>query len=265
MKIKKQKDKVKALPKKANKDLLQKEISPQTKKIFLGITIFFYFLVAAYFLIEIFKPTLLFPDSPGLFGKGIVRDNNISAIPGPEIVDYLPLPNIDDFSGKPTFTKNISKFDKELKKASEKYRIDCTYLKAHMMTESRGNPNIHSGVGAIGLMQLMPLTAKGLGYIGNLRDPLTSVMAGAAYIAMLETKACNEQPRNAVCDTALDVKYQIAAYNGGPRCNKPAYITTCDKQTMWQCDWFDGYEETRRHVNKVKANYRWLLLNGWGC
>lgn len=245
--------------------ILGKELSPKTKKIFFIITGTLYFLAAIYFLIEIFKPTLLFPNSPGLFADGIIRNIDNGALPAPEIIDYLPLPNIDDFTGKPTFTKNVSSFDKELKKASRKYKVDCTYLKAHMMTESKGNPNAGSSVGAMGLLQLMPGTARMLGYPGDLHDPLISAMAGAKYIASLEDTACNEQPRNEVCDTALDVKYQIAAYNGGPRCNKPAYITSCDKQTMWQCSWFDGYSETRHHVNKVKANYRWLLLNGWGC
>jgi soluble lytic murein transglycosylase-like protein len=177
----------------------------------------------------------------------------------------IDIPGIDNYEGAPNFSKNIDKYDNFLRKAADKYSLNCTLLKAHMLAESHGRPNISSPAGAIGLMQLMPATARSMGYPGNLRDPLTSVMAGAKYLKHLEKTACNEKPRNAVCDTVLDIAYQIAAYNGGSRCNKPAEFTSCTGQTVWQCIWYNGYSETRFYVNKVKANYHYLLKNNWGC
>ena len=210
------------------------------------------------------EPQLLYPDSPGLernsiidyFGRG-------QALPKPRIAQTLP--GIDNYQGDPTFNDNVSKFDAQLAMAADKYSLDCTLLKAQMMTESRGIPGQASAAGAIGLMQLLPSTARAMGFSGSLRDPLTSIMAGAKYLKHLESTGCYEQPRNAVCDTAVDIKFQIAAYNGGSRCNKPAYVSACNGLTIWECGWFDAYSETRAYVNRVKANYHYLRVNGWGC
>ncbi|NCN25354.1 hypothetical protein COT94_01245 [Candidatus Falkowbacteria bacterium CG10_big_fil_rev_8_21_14_0_10_37_14] len=177
----------------------------------------------------------------------------------------IEIPGISDYTGLPNFYKNVDTYDKFLRKAADKYGLNCTLLKAHMLAESHGRPNIVSPSGAIGLMQLMPATARIMGYTGNLTDPLTSIMAGAKYLKHLEQTACNEKPRNSVCDTAIDIAYQIAAYNGGSRCNKPAQPIDCTNKTVWQCIWYDGYSETRFYVNKVKANYHHLLKTNWGC
>lgn len=167
-------------------------------------------------------------------------------------------------NGKPNFKANITKYDSLFRDASRKYKVDCTLIKATMFAESRGDPKIRSGVGAVGLMQLMPRTARVMGYPGNLTDPRVNIMAGVSYMAHLKDRACYERPANEVCDVTKDVKYRLAAYNGGPKCNKPGG-GSCSRQTAWECLYYDAYGQTRSYVNKVKANYQELKNKNWGC
>lgn len=179
----------------------------------------------------------------------------------PEVIEDIVLGDID---GDPSFTKNVNDYDDILKDAAKKYKVDCTLIKATMMAESRGNPKIKSWVGAIGLMQLMPLTAKAMGYASNLNDPRVNIMAGTKYMALLKEKACHEKPKNDVCDVNKDVKFRVAAYNGGPKCNK-AGGGVCSIITAWECEHYEAYGQTRRYVDRVKANYIYLKENNWGC
>lgn len=227
-----------------------------------------FFAVAGGLIWYLTEPEDIFPSSPAFLRNNKIIpavDNDENGLKTEETKKIVVLPGIDKFTGSPNFTKNVKKFDTELKKAATKYGVDCTYLKAYMLAESRGDSKAASAVGAKGLMQLMPLTAKAMGYTSNLFDPLVSVMAGAKYIKHLETTCCHEKPRNAVCDPKQDIKFAIAAYNGGSRCNKPSLLKVCAGQTNWQCLEYDGYNQTRHYVNKVKANYNHLKKNNWGC
>ena len=171
---------------------------------------------------------------------------------------------LGEVKGKPNFKENISKYDSILRDASRKYKVDCTLIKATMLAESRGIPKIRSGSGAVGLMQLMPLTARAMGYGSNLNDPRVNIMAGTSYMSHLKDRACHEKPKNEVCDVNKDVKFRLAAYNGGPKCNKPGE-GECYIRTAWECIYYDAYDETRHYVDKVKANYKHLKDNNWGC
>lgn len=86
--------------------------------------------------------------------------------------------------------------------AEKKYGLPTGLLYAQMMKESGGNPNARSGAGAMGLMQLMPATAKSLG-VSNPFDPSQSIEAGARYLAENLRKFGS-------------VDKALAAYNAGP-------------------------------------------------
>ena len=84
----------------------------------------------------------------------------------------------------------------------EKY-AEPRLVKAVMGIESRFNPKAVSPVGAAGLMQLMPATAKDLGLTSEQRfDPDKNVEAGSRYLKQLE-------------DEFGDKKVALAAYNWG--------------------------------------------------
>ena len=75
-----------------------------------------------------------------------------------------------------------TKYDSIFKKAAKKYGVSESLLKAVAKAESNFNPNDVSSAGAIGVMQLMPSTAKELG-VTNPYDAEQNIMGGAKLIA----------------------------------------------------------------------------------
>ncbi len=79
--------------------------------------------------------------------------------------------------------------------------LDPDFLTAVARTESGLNPDAVSSAGAIGLMQLMPATARGLGV--DPRDPQQNIMGGARHLRALLDRF----------DGRIDLA--LAAYNAG--------------------------------------------------
>lgn len=93
-------------------------------------------------------------------------------------------------------------YDDALNAAGKKHGVDPRLLKAIMMQESGGNPNIISDAGALGLMQLMPFNLKAYG-VTNWRDPNQNIDGGAGILA--------ENLQKAGGDISLALRY----YHGG--------------------------------------------------
>lgn len=89
--------------------------------------------------------------------------------------------------------------------------LDCfgwLWVRAQMHQESRFNPLAKSSAGAVGLMQLMPKTAKELG-VHDRTDPRQNVFGGVRYLAD-QYRHMGEIP------VYLDrLKMALACYNGG--------------------------------------------------
>jgi membrane-bound lytic murein transglycosylase MltF len=82
------------------------------------------------------------------------------------------------------------------------------YVKAQMWQESRFKPDAVSSAGAMGLMQLMPGTAAGLGLTDPF-SPLQNVRGGVQYLA-------EQYARLAEIPCHRDrLKFALASYNGG--------------------------------------------------
>ncbi|MCK9328171.1 MAG: lytic transglycosylase domain-containing protein [Bacteroidales bacterium] len=110
--------------------------------------------------------------------------------------------------------------------AAEREGIPAALLSALVDAESSGNPNAMSPAGAIGLTQLMPGTAEGLGV--DPYDPEQNLAGGARYLKQMY-------------DKYGDWGLALAAYNAGPG-------------AIDQYGGIPPYQETRNYVAKVLGN-----------
>lgn len=115
---------------------------------------------------------------------------------------------------------------------SLRHGIDPALVHAVIEAESNYRPTAKSHVGARGLMQVMPATARDLGVrsTGLLFDPARNVEAGVKYLKSLLERFDGDVP------TAL------AAYNAGPG-------------AVAKYDGIPPYPETRNYVRKVLSNF----------
>ena len=95
------------------------------------------------------------------------------------------------------------RYESIFQKVAQQYGVEPELIEAIIKTESGGNPNAVSPVGAQGLMQLMPKTAAGLG-VQNAFDPYQNIMGGSKYIA------------NLIKQYNGDIEKALWAYNAGP-------------------------------------------------
>lgn len=110
---------------------------------------------------------------------------------------------------------------------ASKYRLDPSLINAVIKTESSFDSEAVSRKGAMGLMQLMPGTARDLG-VGNPFNPEENIEGGTRYLKYLVDKYDGDLTR------------ALAAYNAGPkRVDKSGQLPN----------------ETRNYIRKVYSLY----------
>jgi cell wall-associated NlpC family hydrolase len=124
----------------------------------------------------------------------------------PDLVAGATTPAVTPTTTAPTTSAPASpntQYDSLIQQAARDQGVDPALLKGLVQAESGFNPASVSSVGAQGLTQLMPDTAKGLG-VSNPFDPLQNLEGGARFLAgALKRFGGNEQ-------------LALAAYNAGP-------------------------------------------------
>jgi len=127
--------------------------------------------------------------------------------------------------------RNKKRYTGIIAAAAHKYRLDADLIHAVIRAESAYNAKAVSKAGAVGLMQLMPATAKQYGALSR-TDPRQNVFAGARYLKYL----VGLFPKN--------LSLAIAAYNAGENTVK-RYKNK-----------IPPYPETQNYVRKVLKFYK---------
>ncbi|MCB1142784.1 MAG: lytic transglycosylase domain-containing protein [Leptospiraceae bacterium] len=125
-------------------------------------------------------------------------------------------------------TSHLSDLENYISKEAKRNGVDPDLVKAIIKAESNFNPKAKSPKGALGLMQIMPETAKILG-VNNPLNPGENIKGGTRYLKDMIGKFNN-------------IEHAIAAYNAGPGAVK-------------KYGGIPPYDETKNYVKKVKAYY----------
>jgi hypothetical protein len=131
--------------------------------------------------------------------------------------------NFDDFTPEELMALDSGDISKAVEIMSAKHGVDSKLVHAVMQSESEGKQGAVSPKGAIGLMQLMPDTAKSLGV--DPHDPMQNLWGGTKYL--------KDQ-----LDTFKDPRLAVAAYNAGP-------------EAVTQHRGVPPFHETQSYVRKV--------------
>lgn len=138
-----------------------------------------------------------------------------------------PSPELLKLLVNPAFSQQYSPMVSAM---AREHQLDAALLHAVITVESGYNPKAKSPKGAIGLMQLMPDTAKRYD-VGNIWDPSENVRGGARYLRYLLQLFHD------------NLSLALAAYNAG----EAAVIQYGNK--------IPPYAETRSYVPKVLQHY----------
>jgi membrane-bound lytic murein transglycosylase MltF len=147
---------------------------------------------------------------------------------------------------------------KLFEKYGAKYGFDPLLLSAQGFQESRLNQEARSHVGAIGVMQIMPATGKGLG-VGDIATVEPNVHGGAKYMDQLMTKYFTDA-KFTEQDRTL---FAFASYNAGPG-NISKMRKEAVKRKLDPDKWFNNVEivvsekigmETTTYVRNIFKYY----------
>lgn len=131
-------------------------------------------------------------------------------------------------------SKNRSAYDGLIVASALRHGVDPALMKAMMHTESGFNPNARSPVGAQGLMQLMPATARRFG-VANVWNPAENIEGAAKYLKFLTGRFGN-------------IQHVIASYNAG-------------EGNVAKYGGIPPFRETRDYVQRVLSRYNNLYRN----
>ena len=123
----------------------------------------------------------------------------------------------------------LKRYDAYIREAALLYVLPEAFIRAVMRTESAFYVDAVSQKGAMGLMQLMPATARAMGVLDPF-DPRQNILGGARFLRVLANRLRG------------DLVLTIAAYNAG-------------EGAVQKYGGIPPYAETRRYVQRVLTHY----------
>lgn len=122
-----------------------------------------------------------------------------------------------------------SRYNGLIDEAAQLYQLPDSFIRAVMRVESDFNPKVVSRAGAMGLMQLMPKTARSMG-VSDPFDARQNILGGARYLRILANRFKG------------DLVLTVAAYNAG-------------EGAVQKYEGIPPYKETQRYVRRVLKHY----------
>src|SRR5215472_8459426 len=152
---------------------------------------------------------------------------------------------VDQYFEKPASGQNSSatsgltqrEIDAAIDKAASRHNVDPNLVRALVKVESNFNPHAVSRKGAMGLMQLMPQTARQLN-LKNPFDPQENIDAGVRHLKQL------------LDNYGGDVRLSLAAYNAG-------------SGAVSRSRGVPNFAETRNYVRRITNIYSGDVGNGY--
>jgi soluble lytic murein transglycosylase-like protein len=146
--------------------------------------------------------------------------------------------------GRSHFSKSSAAYDHHIRQSASLYNVDPRLIKAIIKAESGFDCNARSQMGAQGLMQLMPDTARDL-HVSNPFDPRANIDGGTRYFrTMLDT-------------FNGDIPLSLAAYNAGPnlvkRTNRMPQIPETMEYVRRVLHNYKGYRGSGRQLSPVSS------------
>jgi hypothetical protein len=129
---------------------------------------------------------------------------------------------------------NAASYDELIRLAADSFDVDPALVKAVVAAESNFEPRAVSPVGAQGLMQLMPETARAMG-VRRPFKPSENIEGGVRYLRTL-------------LDRFDELGLALAAYNAGPH-------------VVERYGGIPPYPETEAYVTRVLSHYRRYRAN----
>lgn len=156
--------------------------------------------------------------------NGVIYFTNVPTSPRFQKIALAPLPTFTVLS-----RLSESPYDVYIYKAAEMHGIDHRLIRAVIKAESNYDPRAVSPKGAMGLMQLMPQTAREMG-VTNPFDPMENIFGGTRYLKEMLRRFDNK------------LLLALAAYNAGP-------------QTVEAYGDIPPIPETNQYLRTVLRNY----------
>lgn len=169
------------------------------------------------------SPYVELPPAPA-----VVRHEPAELQRDPNEIEHAEEPSMKTATSSKAYSR--AELQRAMRRAAKKQGLPVAFVDAIIRTESNYDPGAISNKGAIGMMQLMPATARQLGV--DPKDPIQNIQGGTRYLKQLYDTFDDYEGQERFDITA-------AAYNAGPH-------------RVREYGGIPPFDETQRYVERVR-------------